>query len=207
MGFATFTACSDSTGPGSVGQASVVLTSDAVATSRVGSGISLSIGDVPSTALANLFLTITRIDLHRVGTGEESSGEGEASGEGGEWISLEISLAAPVDLLALPSTGGIELAAGTVPAGRYNQARFFFDTSEAVLDEAVVVTGQTIDAGTYEVTVPSAEQTGLKIQLMDTEVVESETETIALELATDATIGTLVWNANGFQLSPVLSVR
>ena len=207
VGLAALTACSDSTGPDSFGQASVVLTSDAVAASTVGSGISLSLGDVPSTALANLFLGITRVDLHRVGTGDESTGEDETSTEGGEWISLEISLEAPLDLLAIPSTGGVVLAAGSIPAGRYNQARFFFDVAEAVLDEAVAVPGQTVDPGTYGVTVPSAAQTGLKLHLADTEVVEGETETIGLELATSATIGTLVWQANGFLLSPVLNAR
>jgi hypothetical protein len=191
------------------------MTSDAVSANRVGDGISLSVGDVPESAVANLFLTITRVDLHLVGggddTGTESAGtegeggEGESS-EDGSWVSLEPSLTEPLDVFAL-STSGIELAAGSVTAGQYNQARFFFDTSELVLSEAIDVNGVTVDAGSYDVTVPSADQTGLKLQLSGTEVGNGETETVGVQLGTGATIGTLVWNANGFQLSPVLSTN
>lgn len=199
------TACSDGLGP-EVGRANVVLTGDAVAASVVGPGISLSMGDVPESAVANLFLEITRIELHLVGGGTGGEGEGETggeSGEGGSWISLEPGLTSPVDALQLSETG-VQLASGVVAAGRYNQARFFFDTSQLVLADPIDVNGQTVDAGTYDVTVPSADQTGLKLQLSGVEVTGGETETVGIELGQSATIGTLVWNANGFQLSPVL---
>lgn len=204
------TACSDTTGPG-VGQASVVLTGDATA-SVVGEGISLSLGDVPETAVGNLFLTITRIDLHLVDVDDEGAegegvgGEGEGEGSEAGWISLDPALVAPLDILTL-STAGVQVADGTVTAGRYNQVRFFFDTSELVLTEAIVVNGVTIDPGTYDVTVPSAAQTGLKLNLSNVEVDDGETETVAIELGLGATIGNLIWNANGFQLSPVLRIN
>jgi hypothetical protein len=199
-----FGACSDTTGPDGVGQASVVLTSDAAAAS-VSPELSLSVaGDVPTSAVSNLFLAVTRVDLHLVGGDAE---EGEESEDGGAWVSLELSLLEPVDILALAGTG-VELAAGTVPAGTYNQARIYFETSELVLGEQIVVNGLTLDPGSYDVTVPSAAESGLKIQFSATdvaEVVEGEVETVGIVVGMDATIGTLVWNANGFQLSPVLN--
>ncbi|MDX1579806.1 MAG: DUF4382 domain-containing protein [Gemmatimonadota bacterium] len=206
-GLLGMTACSDTTGPG-VGEASVILTSDAVASNSVGEGLSLSIGDVPESSIGNLFLTITRIDLHLVGAdegeaGAEGEGGEEAGEEGGGWISLEVSLTDAVDVLAL-GAGGIQLAEGTVPAGQYNQARFFFDTSELVLTEDIDVNGTTVVAGSYDVFVPSAAQTGLKLQLSGVEVEDGGTETVGVELGTGATVGTLVRTANGFLLSPVL---
>lgn len=204
------TACSDTTGPG-VGQASVVLTGD-VAANVVGEGISLSLGDVPETAVGNLFLTITRIDLHLVGVddegaeGEGTGGEGEASGSQSGWISLDPALVAPLDILTL-STAGVQIADGTVTAGRYNQVRFFFDTSELVLTEAIDVNGTIVDPGTYDVNIPSAAQSGLKLNLSNVEVGDGETETVAIELGLGATIGNLIWNANGFQLNPVLRIN
>ena len=208
--FLAVTACSDSLGPG-VGEASVILQGDAVAANVLDGGIALNVAGVPESAVSNLFLTITRVDLHLVGSGdsgegegEGEGGEGESSGEGGSWISLDLSLTEPVDILAL-STTGLELAAGTVPAGRYNQARFFFDTSEIVLDEQVISGGTTIDPGTYDVNVPSGAQTGLKLQLSSTDVGDGDTETVGVQIGSGATIGTLVWNANGFSVSPRLS--
>ena len=229
-GLLVATACSDTTGPG-MGEASVILAGDGVAANLVGDGVSLSLGDVPESAVESLFLNITRIDLHLVGAdddeveGEESAGEesvgeegeGEAGeGEGDEadesgghssWISLEVTLTEPIDILAL-SESGVEIADGVLPAGRYNQARFFFDSSEIVLSEDVTVNGGTVlPAGTYDVTIPSSGQTGLKLHLSNLEIVDGETETVAVEVGKGATIGTLNWNANGFRLSPVLKKK
>ncbi len=98
----------------------------------------------------------------------------------------------------------MQLAAGTLPAGRYNQARFFFDTSQLVLSQDITAQGGTVVAGTYDVWIPSAEQTGLKLQLSDFNVVADETGTLGIEVGAGATIGSLVHTANGFLLSPVL---
>lgn len=201
------TACSDATGP-EFGDVSVVVTGDAVSANRLGDGISLNMGDVPESAVGSLLLNITRIELHLAGGDEEGGTEGAGTeGEGGEgdsWISLDVTLPGPLDILTL-STAGVELAAGTVTAGQYNQVRFFFDTSELVLNEDIAVLGGTVVAGTYDVTVPSADETGLKLQLSGLNVGDGETETVGVQLGVDATIGTLVWNANGFLLSPVLN--
>jgi len=202
LGILAITACSDATGPEGVGRASVVLTTDAVAASVI-PRVAASIGDVPESAVSSLELAVTRIDLHLVG-GDET--DGEVSGEGGAWVSLELALTEPVDVLAF-AAGGIELAAGTVPVGQYNQARIYFDTSTLTLDQQIVVNALTIDPGTYDVNVPSAAQSGLKLQLAQTSVAGGETETVALTLGTTATIGTLVWNANGFQMNPVIQVN
>lgn len=210
-GVLAITACTDSTGPG-LGVASVVLSGDAVAASLVDETVGLNLAGVPESAVSNLFLTITRVDVHLAGGDDGGAGEaasegvGDESSEGGSWFSLDLTLTEPLDLLAL-STAGLQLAQGTVPAGKYTQARFFFETSELVLGEQVVVNGVTLDPGTYDVDVPSAEQTGLKLLLSGMNVDAGDTETVEVEVGAGATIGTLVWNSNGFAISPVLSTK
>jgi len=202
--------CDDASGPAGIGEAVVVLTSDAPAANRVAGDLHLSVGGVPTAAVASLTLDLTRIDVHVAGLDDEPLEEdetGEEPAEDAGWITLEVSLAAPIDLLDLASLGTVELAAGTIPAGRITQVRLFFDTIELTLDADVDQGGQTIPAGVYDVRVPSAEQTGLKINQVDTTVGDGETGTIALEIGLDASIGTLVYQANGFQLSPVLRVK
>lgn len=214
LGALALVACGDSAGPAGTGQAVVTLASDAAAANRVPDAVRLSVGDVPTDAVSSLALTLTRIDVHVAGADDElGEGEGEELGEGeaGEdesgWITLEVSLAEPVDLLDLAALGSIELAAGAVPAGRITQVRLFFDTMELTLDTDVDVSNQTVPAGVYAVTVPSALQTGLKINQVNATVGDGETATVALEIGVDASIGTLVYNANGFQLSPVMTLK
>lgn len=211
-------ACSDATGPEGVGQANVVLSSDRAAAHRApASDVRLSagsLGDVPVSAVGSLTLEVTRIDVHVAGGDDEASGEGEEGPgdedgeEGGSgWVTLELSVATPIDLLDLGATGSVQLASGAVPAGKITQVRLFFDASELVLDADIDASGQQIPAGAYQVNVPSAEQTGLKIPGLAVDISDGETETVTLEIGVDASIGTLVWTANGFQLSPVLRVK
>ena len=72
--------------------------------------------------------------------------------------------------------------------------------------DVTVSGGQTVDAGQHPILIPSAEQTGLKIQTAF-DVVDGGEADVVLEVGTGATIGTLVWNANGFQMSPVMKER
>ena len=208
---------SSSSGPAGVGQASVVLVSDAAVANTVPAGLHLSLGQVPSTALGSLTIDLRRIDVHVAAAGttdEAAAGDGAgnagdaagdetAEGPGSGWVTLELATAQPIDLLDLASTGGILIAAGSVPAGTLNQVRLFFDTASLELAEAVTPNGQAVvDPGTYDVRIPSAEQTGLKLNLK-VEVEDGAAETVMLEVGVNASIGTLVWNANGFQMSPV----
>jgi hypothetical protein len=104
----------------------------------------------------------------------------------------------------LPEASGVEIAAGTLPAGHYNQVRLFFSTATITLADPITVGAQTVDPGVYDITIPSATQSGLKIQVGRFEVPSGGTETVVLELATNASIQTLIWNTNGFQMSPVM---
>jgi len=218
-GLAGLAACS--TGPAGVGTANVVLSTDASLTASVApaADLRLSMGDVPSSAITSLTLNVTRIDVHVAGgsepeaegaeatESEEGASEESASSEGGSgWITLDLVLASPVDLLDLAGTAGVQLAGGSIPAGKITQVRLFFDVAELTTGESIDVPGQTLPPGVYEVTVPSAQNTGLKI-LTQKDVADGETETVEIELGLDATIGTLNWNANGFRLSPVMKVR
>lgn len=201
-GAVAFSACSDSTGP-ETGQASVLLAGDgSVAASAVPAGLRLSLGDVPVVAVESIDVTVARVDVHRIGDGDE--GEGAA---GGGWVTLDLAAETPIDLMSLPATGGVEVANGTLVAGFYNQVRLYFSTSTLTLAQTINVGGQDLDPGVYDIRIPSAEQSGYKIQMDSFEVVGGGTESIVLEVATTASIGSLVWNANGFQLSPVMRKR
>jgi hypothetical protein len=217
-GAAVFSACSDTTGV-ETGQASILLAGDgSVAASTVPAGLRLSLGDVPVAAVGSIDLAVTRVDIHRTGDGSEAEGDGTGEGEGSEggesgagtgggWVTLDLGTETPIDLMSLPTTGGVEVASGSLVAGFYNQVRLYFSTSTLTLAQTINVGGQDLDPGTYEIRIPSAEQSGYKIQMDRVEVVGGATEAILLEIATTASIGSLVWNATGFQLSPVMHKR
>lgn len=198
------TGCGDTSGPGGVGQVAVELSSDAAAAGSVAGDLHLSA--VPAAALGSLMIDVTRIDVHVAGDGVDETTEGAAEGESG-WTTLELEVAAPIDLLDLSTTGAVALASGAIPAGRITQIRLFFDTAQLTLDTDTDVGGQTLPAGVYDVSVPSADQTGLKIDQVGVEVGDGETETVTLEVGLAASIGSLSYTTNGFQLSPVLTVR
>jgi hypothetical protein len=213
-GLAGLSACS--TGPAGIATANVVLSADASLTASVApaADVRLSMGDVPASAITSITLNVTRIDIHVAGgsepavegTEEGESEEGESSEGGSGWITLDLVLASPVDLLDLAGTAGVQLAGGSIPAGKITQVRLFFDVAELTTGESIDVPGQTLPPGVYEVTAPSAQNTGLKIHTQKN-VADGETETVDIEIGLDATIGTLNWNANGFRLSPVMHIK
>jgi hypothetical protein len=211
-GAVAHSACSDATGP-ETGQASVLLAGDgSVAASEVPAGLRLSLGDVPVGAVGSIDLIVTRVDVHQAGDEAEGT-QGAEGGEGTEgdgaeagWVTLDLA-ETPLDLLSLPSTGGVEVANGLLVAGFYNQVRLFFTSSTLTLAQTINVGGQDLDPGVYDVTIPSAAETGYKILMDRVEVIGGGTEAIVLELSTTASIGSLIWNTNGFQLSPVMHKR
>ncbi len=207
-GFLAF-GCGDSSGPEGLGNANILLVAEAASASLQGVPPRLSVaGDVPMAAVEAIEISLTRIEVHRTGSGDqEGAEEGGESGGGGGWVALNLEAAAATDLLQLSTTGGVPIASGGLEPGTYNQVRLFFSDAMIRLSSDVTVQGgQVVGVGAYEIRIPSAEQTGLKIPT-SFEVPEGGETTVVLEVGVNATVGTLVWNANGFQMSPVMKER
>lgn len=192
-------ACGDAAGPGGTGEMAVVLqesgTSSGLLASVVGGEAS---GDVPLSAVAAVEITLERVEALPV-TGEEE--------EEGAWVSLAIEgdPAPTVDLVDLSTSGGLTVARGDVPAGAYTNVRLFFSEATITLDEAVSVDGASLEAGTYDLFIPSGMQTGVKIPLAGFELTEGESETVVLEIDTSASIQTVVYApGQGFIMNSVL---
>jgi hypothetical protein len=160
-GAVAHSACSDATGP-ETGQASVLLAGDgSVAASEVPAGLRLSLGDVPVGAVGSIDLIVTRVDVHQAGDEAEGT-QGAEGGEGTEgdgaeagWVTLDLA-ETPLDLLSLPSTGGVEVANGLLVAGFYNQVRLFFTSSTLTLAQTINVGGQDLDPGSGTPTASSS---------------------------------------------------
>lgn len=205
-------ACGNGAGPSGTGTASVELSQAGGVLGTI-SGRLLRLdatpGQVPLGAISALQLTLERIDVHRSspGAGSASSGNGSGNGSSGEggWITLNLTEPLPIDVLSLPTAAGVEVARGDLPAGQYDNLRLFFSQATLTLSQTLDVQGQTFDPGEYDLRIPSAEQTGLKVPSASFQIAEGQTETVIVEIATDASVQTIVRNANGFQMSPVLT--
>ncbi|MEX2244822.1 MAG: DUF4382 domain-containing protein [Fimbriimonadaceae bacterium] len=109
----------------------------------------LWMADAPLPNVTSLVITIDRIEAHH----------------DGQWVEIEAE-SQTIDLLNLTQQAMVVADAG-LPAGQFNQVRLF-------ISSAVV----TDDTGTHNVTVPSAAQTGLKVNINGT--VEPNTFTAVL---------------------------
>lgn len=105
----------------------------------------------PAPAVTAVHVTIDRVEAHM----------------NGEWTPIPMT---PVTLNLLDLTR-VEtvLGSASLPAGRYNQVRFF--PSQTTVTDA---------EGTHEVTIPSAEQTGIKVNV-DYEIRPDEITTVLLD--------------------------
>ncbi|MCH8979372.1 MAG: DUF4382 domain-containing protein [Armatimonadetes bacterium] len=98
--------------------------------------LTLFLADAPLQGVTALNITIDRIDAHL----------------DGQWVAIETD-PQTIDLLTLTQNEMMIGSAG-VPSGTYTQIRLFL-SSATVTD----------DTGTYDVTIPSAAQTGLKLNV------------------------------------------
>jgi len=165
--------------------------------------ISGSAGDVPLTSIESIVLTVVQVDLKPSSETEE---------EGGEWIRVPLADPVIVDLLALPSVGGQEVAEGQVAATSFKEVRLICGGEATItLSEPVTVTGGVVigDDEPLEqpLTIPSCESSGLKIKGATFMVPEDAQSTVILEVETDATVQSVSWNANGFRMSPVMKLK
>jgi hypothetical protein len=115
--------------------------------------LSVAMTDAPACGYEHVFVTVEKVRVHESADAEE--------GDGG-WHEIVVDPAKRIDLLTL--TNGVleELGQTDLPAGTYTQMRLFL-ASNAVTPMAntVVPTG----ASEIELTTPSGQQTGLKMNL------------------------------------------
>lgn len=198
-------ACGDGVGPAGTGQMSVTLQesggSSAIMASMSPTEASASeaqSNSVDLAAVSSVEITLERVEVLPTGRPET---------EGSAWVSLEVDGSVnPVDLMDLTASGPITISSGSVPAGMYTMVRLYFsDASITTNQEIELEGGGTVAAGTYDLSIPSGMETGIKIVLVGFTVLEGADETLSLEIDSEASIQTVVYNEDeGFIMNSVL---
>ena len=213
------TSCDGSTGP-EMGRLDVIL-------GQVGSGLAARVSapgalaalgsqlGVPLDQVSEINMTVTSIQVHRVGADDEDVADGSDGTEGsdgtdgdgseGPWITVDLTDGGATDgiainLLDLPAGGeGINVASAFLPSGHYNQARIFFTDPWIVFSGPVEAGGTMLDAGDYPLEIPSGAQSGIKVQ-----VVFDVPETIGLYFDPLNSVKNIVVNAKRISMTPVI---
>ncbi len=207
-------ACTDGTGIGDgTGDVQITLgqTANAILSQVVAAPDALtssgSMGRVDRDNIESLVVVITGIQL--LPYCEEA---GEHNGDGqceDRWVSLQLEEEGWVELnlMDLPTEGAspIVIAAGSVPVGEYHKARLFINSATVVFVEPFAVGQSTFEGGVeYEVEIPSARNTGIKVDI--DLVVEADGEGNGVEVGLlfdpDATIRGVVGTGSGRVLMP-----
>lgn len=206
-------ACDTSTEPVGSGKARVVLSGSSASAASVleTANLMAASGPVSLESVASIDVRVTRVELHR--SGDDEAADSADAGSGG-WVSLELSEASPINLLALPGAaeGGIQLAAGDLPAGEYQKVRLFFDQATITFSSAVSLGNgagaKSYEAGTtYDLIIPSGTQTGIKINGLNLSVGGDGAETANLVFESGTSVRNINVTGRGIQMSPVLRVR
>ena len=145
------------------------------------------------TPMGNMSVTMTdaptnlkQVNVDVIGVEIETAANG--------WVTLPIN-AGVYDLLTLQNDVSAVLAPSTsIPAGRVNQLRLHLGVNNSVMDSSNI---------TYPLIIPSGSETGLKINV-DQTVVVNHTLTIQLDFDAGSSI---VQTTNGYQLKPVLKIK
>ena len=213
--------CGAGTEPG-VGRLDVVMSqSSSELAASVVVGDMAALAGVPLESVQSVLVTVDRIEVHRVGPGddesesEQSEGEGsegdngtEDDGEGsGAWISVDLAAGGvTVDLVGMSPQ---EIASDAVPGGSYNQLRLFFSASTIIFSQDVTVGGGlTYEAGTtYALEIPSGGNTGIKVQTGFFDVSDGETETVELIVDLANSVKNVTANQNSVKMTPVIVSR
>ena len=196
------TACG--TGP-ETGSLQVVLTQGGSGSGSVAPAFAIygTAGDVPLASIESIVLTVVRVDLKPSSVAEEDESK---------WIRVTVTGGASVDLLALPAVGGQEVAEGEVVATSFKEVRLLCDGGATItLNEPVTVSGGLVigddEPLQQPLSIPSCESSGLKIK-GGTFLVPAEGEaTVTVEVETDATVQSIIWDSNGFKMSPVMKLK
>lgn len=166
-------------------------------------GVEATLGKVPMADVASIEVTITRVQAIKRGEDEES--------EQG-WVTLDVTPGARVNLLALPTETGMEIARGELPTGTYGNLRFFVEDATVTFTNAVSVGGagaaRTFDAGTaYPLRIPSSAQAGIRVPGESFTVAEDAGANVTVLFESTASVRSIQTTGNGLQMSPVLTAR
>jgi hypothetical protein len=131
--------------------------------------------------------------------------DADENDEGG-WVSLALDTPVELDLMALPTEGEspIVVASGAIAVGDYRNVRLMVDQAVIRFSAAVSLGAAfTLDADVdYEVTVPSADQTGIKT---DAEFSVATDTQVDLLFSTGSTFQNVTATGNGqVILAPVI---
>lgn len=152
------------------------------------STIEVKLTDAPANYDA-VNINIRDVLLHRDENAEPDSTDQEA--EESEWITI-LDDPQDVDLLELTNGNNITLGSAEVEAGEYSQLRFILGENNTI----------TIDGETIPLTTPSAQQSGLKLQI-DTEIEAGTTYTLLVDFDAARSI-VKAGNSDKYILKPVL---
>ncbi len=209
-GTLVFAGCDNITGP--TGTVEVRLTQSAQATQSLTASTLLAgslegetTSRIPLSHVSSIEVTVTRVDALRRGASEEESAA---------WVSLDVSNDAKIlDLLTVPSEGGITLAAGALEDGQYENLRLFISGATITFSNDVTIGSgpnpRTLPAGTHDLRIPSSAQSGIKIPVsfQVSRSQEGETTVVSVDFDSSASVRSLQWTAKGVQMSPVLTPR
>jgi len=201
-------ACTDTTGTNGAVPTQVTLSAVAPTAFQISAAPEVDGATVSSAAL----LSVDQIDslvvsIERVEVLPLDSEVADTTG----WIELPVVAPASLDLFALPTSeeGAITIAAGDLAPGDYGSVRLFIGSAQIWFNSEVSAPGH---GGTfapdepYDVTIPSASQTGIKTDAGFT--VPEEGGDIALTFDADATVQHVNLTGNGkIMMPPVIKVR
>ena len=203
-------ACDSSTGPDG-GDATIFMArTSATASAELGSNSTAdyvnSAGPITLAMVDSVMVRVTAVEVARAGADT-------ASGSAWTRLALEGEGGKRINLLALPREGtdSVKIARGDLAAGTYNHIRLIVDDSDAriTLNQDVVagVTSR-ITKGSYALRLPSAAQSGLKLQTGSFTVSEDVSAGVTLVFDAASSIGNISVTGNGqFTMSPVLRSR
>ncbi|MES2999934.1 MAG: DUF4382 domain-containing protein [Pseudomonadota bacterium] len=179
---ATLAACGGGGGGGAVGAA--------------GDGsLRMALTDAPACGYDHVWVTIEKVSVHQSST----AGDSDAG-----WKDLTLSPARKVDLLSL--TNGVLEELGTMPlaAGQYSQIRLVLASNSGTGASALANSIQPTGGAITELSTPSAQQSGLKLQA-HFDVAAGQMADVVLDFDACKSI-VKAGNSGRYNLKPVVSV-
>lgn len=169
--FIGFTACDSTNSDGGTGTMEVTMT------------------DAPAN-YDSVNVTINSVRIHKNTDAETDSTESDEDAEENGWITITDEQM-KVNLLELTNGNQVMLGAEELESGTYSQVRFILGDDNTV----------TVDGETHDLQTPSAQQSGLKLNV-NAEVEENSTYTLLVDF--DAARSVVEQGNGGYLLKPVL---
>lgn len=125
-----------------------------------------------------------------------------------QWVSLNLTAPASVNLVALPTTaeGGLPVARGTLPAGTYRNLRFNYSSATITFKEPVTVGRESFPANTrIPLEIPSGAQNGIRVPSASFTVSQDAGAEVRVIFDAAASVKNIVATGSGrVMMSPVL---